>query len=83
MAFSCCCGLPADLRATTRYRWPALARLIDVLAVVLFLVAAASFAFGVSALEKLEDFRAIYLIVVGGLSLRASTELLRPRGGSA
>lgn len=60
-----------------------MARLIDILAVVLFLVAAAAFAFGVSALEKLEDFRAIYLVVIGGLALRASTELLRPRGGSA
>ena len=59
-----------------------LARAIDVLAVFLFLLAAGAFAFGLVALGKAEDFRAIYLLVVGGLSLRASTELLRPRGGA-
>jgi len=51
--------------------------------VFLFLLAAGAFAFGLLALGKAEDFRAIYLLVVGGLSLRASTELLRPRGGAA
>ncbi len=58
-------------------------RVIDVLAVVLFLGAGAAFAFGVDALARLEDVRAIYLLVVGGLALRASTEILRPRGGAA
>jgi hypothetical protein len=60
-----------------------LARAIDALAILLFLVAAGAFAFGLKALADLEDFRAIYLLVVGGLALRASTELLRPRSGSA
>lgn len=58
------------------------ARALDVLAIALFLVATASFAFGLGALGAREDFRAIYLLVVGGLALRASTEILRPRGGT-
>jgi hypothetical protein len=60
-----------------------LGRLVDALAIFLFLVAGAAFAFGVDALQKLEDVRAIYLLVIGGLSLRASTEILRPRGNAA
>lgn len=58
-------------------------RAIDVLALFLFLIASGAFAFGLIALGQSEDFRAIYLLAVGGLSLRASTELLRPRGGAA
>jgi len=60
-----------------------LSRAIDLLAILLVLVAAVAFAFGLLALGKNEDFRAIYLLVVGGLALRASTEILRPRGGAA
>ncbi|NUP14222.1 MAG: hypothetical protein HOW73_49945 [Polyangiaceae bacterium] len=60
-----------------------MARAIDALAIVLFLVSAAAFALGLHALSGLEDFRAIYLLIVGALALRASTELLRPRSGSA
>jgi hypothetical protein len=58
-------------------------RAIDVFAVLLLAAAAASFAFGIYALGGRQDFKAIYLLVVGGLALRASTEMLRPRGGSA
>lgn len=50
---------------------------------MLFLVAAGAFGLGLHALGELQDFRAVYLLVVGGLALRASTELLRPRSGSA
>jgi hypothetical protein len=60
-----------------------LSRAIDVLAILLVVVAATAFAFGLSALGSNEDFRAIYLLIVGGLALRASTEILRPRGGAA
>jgi hypothetical protein len=60
-----------------------LSRAIDILAILLVLVAAAAFAFGLHALGQNEDFRAIYLLVVGGLALRASIEILRPRGGAA
>ncbi|HTJ81674.1 MAG TPA: hypothetical protein VL400_08105 [Polyangiaceae bacterium] len=59
-----------------------MARALDVLAIALFLAAATAFAFGLLALGAQEDFRAIYLLVVGGLALRASTELLRPRGSA-
>lgn len=60
-----------------------MARALDVFAVVLLVSAAAAFAFGIRSLGDREDFKAVYLLLVGGLSLRASTELLRPRGGTA
>ncbi len=59
-----------------------MARALDAFAVILLLSAACAFAFGIRALGEREDFRAIYLLVVGGLALRASTELLRPRGSA-
>jgi hypothetical protein len=59
------------------------ARALDVFAVLLLIAAAVAFAFGIRSLGEREDFRAVYLLVVGALSLRASTELLRPRGGAA
>lgn len=49
---------------------------------MLLVVSAAAFAFGLMALGTREDFRAIYLLVVGALALRSSTEILRPRGGA-
>jgi hypothetical protein len=61
----------------------ALSRAIDALAIILFLVAACAFGLGLLALSNLEDFRAVYLLVVGALALRASTEMLRPRSGAA
>lgn len=57
-----------------------MSRAIDGLALVLFAAAAAAFAYGVYALGERDDFRALYLLVVGALALRSSTELLRPRG---
>ena len=59
-----------------------MARALDVFAVVLLISAALAFAFGIRWLGEREDFKAIYLLVVGALALRASTELLRPRGGA-
>jgi hypothetical protein len=58
-------------------------RALDVFAIFLLVAAACAFGFGIRALGEREDFKAVYLLVVGGLSLRASTELLRPRGGTA
>jgi hypothetical protein len=58
-------------------------RAIDAFAVVLLFAAAVAFGFGILALGQRDDFRAVYLLVVGALSLRGSTELLRPRGGGA
>jgi hypothetical protein len=59
------------------------ARALDLFAIVLFVAAACAFGFGLRALGSREDFEAIYLLVMGGFALRASTELLRPRGGAA
>ncbi len=58
-------------------------RALDVFAILLLVSAACAFGFGIRALGEREDFKAVYLLVVGGLALRASTELLRPRGGTA
>jgi hypothetical protein len=58
-------------------------RVLDGFAVVLLLGAMCCFGYGIRALGEREDFRAVYLLAVGGFALRASTELLRPRGGTA
>jgi hypothetical protein len=58
-------------------------RAIDVFSIVLLLGSIAAFGFGVIALSDREDFKALYLLVVGALALRSSTELLRPRSGAA
>lgn len=60
-----------------------MSRAIDVFSIVLLVAAVAAFGFGVAALSDREDFKALYLLIVGALSLRASTELLRPRSGAA
>lgn len=58
-------------------------RAIDVFAILLLLAAAAAFGFGIYALGNRQDFKALYLLLVGALALRASTELLRPRGSGS
>ncbi len=63
--------------------WCPVSRAIDTLAILLVLVAAGSFGMGLHALGQHEDFRAVYMLVIGALALRASTEILRPRGGAA
>ncbi|MCC6554947.1 MAG: hypothetical protein IT372_18395 [Polyangiaceae bacterium] len=60
-----------------------MSRAIDAFAMLLLAAAASAFAFGIHALGNRQDFKAVYLLVIGGLALRASTEILRPRGGSA
>jgi hypothetical protein len=52
-------------------------------AVLLLLASASAFGYGLYALGDRQDFKALYLLIVGGLALRAATELLRPRGGGA
>jgi len=54
-------------------------RMLDWLAAGLLLCAAGSFALGVLALDREEDRRAFYWLLVGALSLRSSIDLLRPR----
>ncbi|EYF00280.1 hypothetical protein [Chondromyces apiculatus] len=60
-----------------------MSRAIDVFAILLLLAAAAAFGFGIYALGNRQDFKALYLLLVGALALRASTELLRPRGSGS
>ena len=45
-------------------------RAIDAFAVVLLFAAAVAFGFGISALGQRDDFKAVYLLVVGALALR-------------
>jgi hypothetical protein len=53
-------------------------RVLDALAVLLFLGGAAAFLFGFHALADGRDVEALYCLVVGALTLKAATELVRP-----
>lgn len=55
-------------------------RFVDALSVMLLLVASAAFVMGLRSLSDKEDLRALYALTVGGLALKASIDLLRPRG---
>lgn len=57
-------------------------QLLDVLAALLVLGAAAAFAFGATALARANDIEAIYFLVVGIVTLRAGIQVVRP-GASA
>jgi hypothetical protein len=57
-------------------------RALDALAIVLLLVAVAAFGVGVHSLTKGADFRALYLLALGGLALKGSTDLIRPKGST-
>jgi hypothetical protein len=57
-------------------------RLIDVISLSLLTGAAVAFVFGLNALAGRRDLEALYSLIVGGLALKASTELLRPRAGA-
>jgi len=52
-------------------------------AVALLLIAAGGLAFtrGVQSLGERKDLLALYLLLVGGLCLKAATDLLRPKSG--
>jgi ABC-type branched-subunit amino acid transport system permease subunit len=54
-------------------------RALDWLAVALLLAAAIAFALGVRALDREEDRFALYWLAVGAMSLKGSTDLLKPR----
>lgn len=58
-----------------------MARFVDGISILLLLIACAAFAFGLRLLSDKEDVRALYNLVVGGLALKASVDLLRSRGG--
>ncbi|MGC4090503.1 MAG: hypothetical protein QM756_22060 [Polyangiaceae bacterium] len=57
-------------------------RLVDLLSVLLLLAALGAFASGLSMLSERRDLFALYWFGVGLASLRASTQLLRPKAGS-
>ena len=60
----------------------AMSRVANLVNLALFVAACASFAFGLYALGDRRDLQAIYWLIVGGVSLRAATDMLRPRSSS-
>ncbi|MBX3125093.1 MAG: hypothetical protein KF718_00140 [Polyangiaceae bacterium] len=58
------------------------ARIVDFVSILLLVGSALAFFAGVGALAERNDLAALYWLVVGGLTLRAATEVLRPRAGS-
>ena len=57
-------------------------RLLDVLAAVLVVGAAAAFTFGALALSRSNDVEALYFLILGVIALRAGVQIVRP-GASA
>jgi hypothetical protein len=60
----------------------AMSRVANLVNLALFVAACASFALGLYALGDRRDLQAIYWLIVGGVSLRAATDMLRPRSSS-
>jgi hypothetical protein len=54
-------------------------RALDIISVVLLVGGALAFGVGMYALGDSRDLSALYWLVVGGLVLRAATDLVRPR----
>lgn len=52
---------------------------VDGLGIALLLFAAVAFAGGVRALGEQQDLVAVYWLIIGGLLLKAATEIVRPR----
>ena len=57
--------------------------MLDVVSCLLILAAGLAFARGVQAVGDRRDLAALYLLIVGGLCLKAASELLRPKAGDA
>lgn len=57
-------------------------KIIDVLSLVLLLGAATAFGIGVHQLGASNDLAALYWFAAGGLALKASVDLLRPKAGT-
>jgi hypothetical protein len=57
-------------------------QLLDALAALLVVGAAAAFSFGALALTRSNDLEALYFLIVGVVALRAGVQLVRP-GASA
>lgn len=60
-----------------------MARLLDIVSCLLVVAGGLAFARGVQALGDRKDLMALYLLIVGGLCLKAATDLLRPKAGDA
>jgi hypothetical protein len=56
-----------------------LGKLANAVNVVLFAAACGAFTLGLYALGDRRDLQALYWLVVGGLCLKAATDMLRPR----
>jgi len=56
-----------------------LARALDAIAVLLVFGALAAFVLGMVSLVGAADARALYLLAIGGIALRTSSEIVRPR----
>ncbi len=52
---------------------------VDALSISLMVLAAVAFSIGVFSLGNRQDLAALYWLAVGGLLLRASTDMLRPK----
>ncbi len=57
-------------------------RIVDLLAIAFLIGAVVCFALGMTALADRKDLNALYWLVVGGLVLRAATDMLRPKASS-
>lgn len=55
-----------------------MSRLVDGLSILLLVFAGVAFTLGVAALGDQRDLNAVYWLIVGGLLLKTSAELLRP-----
>lgn len=56
-----------------------MSRVANVVNLALFVVACVAFGLGLYALGQRRDLQALYFLVVGAISLRAATDMLRPR----
>jgi hypothetical protein len=54
-------------------------KLANAVNLVLFAAACVAFVLGILALGDRRDLHALYWLVVGGLSLKGATDMLRPR----
>ncbi|MGB7217020.1 MAG: hypothetical protein WBE98_18540 [Gammaproteobacteria bacterium] len=57
-------------------------RVLDALGIALLVGAVSAFGAGIYALGDRKDLGALYWLVVGALTLKSATELLRPRSSS-
>jgi hypothetical protein len=56
-----------------------MARVADVINILLFVAACAAFALGIHALGDRRDLAALYWLTVGGLAHKGATDNLRPK----